>query len=244
MARSSARYLNDIRFDPDYAKREFGLDISVPLYGYQVPVSSNPTSLPPTSDHIPTPEPYQSWAEKRDAAKRGEIARYTVTGSEIYAAPTRAITTIPAILSGVPKSLDITEIAKIRANHVIFFNRGSGTVEAVLLNTNKTALSFYRRYYSNVAMVDEINKEELISYSSSPRYMLTNKDGESVKWLPKAEMKAWLMRPSAERNALTDDCKLEPKEMTFAGLKFDRPANLNWSRVRYIIATTIARKDA
>jgi len=242
MARSSSQYINDVVFDADYARREFDLDLSIPVYGYQRSLDSS-TSLPPTSDRIPAPEPYQSWAEKRDAAHRGEIKRYTITGSEVYAVPTRAATTIPKILSGVPTTLDVESIDKIRANHAIFFNRGSGTVEAVMLNTNKTALAFYRRYYSNVALVDEINKEELISYSSSPRFMLTNSEGTPVKWLPKEEMRAYLRRAANERNALTDTCKLEQKPMDFAGRKYERPANLNWSRVRYVIATTIAKKE-
>jgi hypothetical protein len=145
--------------------------------------------------------------------------KYTRTGSYISENP--PVHVASSLRSDVPHVANVTSIEALSLDHYrVFMDMHSGTVHAVIQSYDKTALTFYRRYYSLLPQpIEEMSSKDVIKRTRVTQNLLTH-DDEPIAWLPKAEMLAFI---DSERHASMahGEWKVTQKPLTFVGVDDD-----------------------
>jgi hypothetical protein len=123
--------------------------------------------------------------------------KYTRTGAYLYKEDKPNTVAPSRLLSDIPHCEDVDTFYEIVDGYAtrpfrVFIDMKSGTVHAIVSSYNKTALSWYRRYFSLLpAPISEISSKDATALASQERKMLTA-DGTPVCWLPRDEFSVFI----------------------------------------------------
>lgn len=227
-ARLSLSHLDSAQKSAIVASIQSGEPTRIPrnpasLVGYEKslrgPIFSGLRNNIPTVNHDMWDDEVHVYAERKERA-------YTPWGSFIDWNPKVNTATTESLFDDVPPVVEVDSVYDLLRTDFIFIDLHSGTIHAVVHSNDRTALRFYRRYFSLLpAPITEMRTREIVKQSEILHLLLTH-DGEPVAWLPLDEMTAFI-ESDRHSDMSKGEWKFVAKKITFVGTNDGLPNSIN-----------------